>query len=193
MVQPYGFKPADLGGEPADVICSPAYRPISIEWAAPEPWGASDVEAPIARAQQKPGYLYAISWDHHLATKRETIAYIGITDRLDRRFDNHPTAAELRGRKRKTFLSIGHVDFGRLKNTSRVTRRITEELEHILIWALWKDLVNDRKMMCIPGFGTNGGGAWHITNTGHSFSGRMPREIIFPWMLIKPRRDRPRI
>lgn len=151
---------------------------------------ASDSSATIASAQRRPGYLYAISWDHHLAARRETIAYVGITDVLDTRFNNHPTADELRRRKRKTFLSIGHVDFGRLRNASKATRLVTEQLEHILIWALWHDLVNDRKTICLPGFGVNGGGAWHITNTGHRFSGRMPREIIYPWMLIKPGRDR---
>ena len=106
------------------------------------------------------------------------------------RFDNHPTADLLRKRKRRTFLSIGDIDFGKLKNASAHTRQITEELEHILIWALWENLVNVNKQVCIPGFGTNGGGAWHIVNEGHRFRGRMPREIIYPWMLIKPGRDR---
>lgn len=189
MAVPKGFKPADLGGEPGDVDCNPAYRKIAINWSKPAPW-VRDESAPIDRAQKKPGYLYAISWDHHRAARRETIAYIGITSKLRSRFDNHPRAAQLLARKRKTFLSLGHVDFGRFKKPSENTRRITEELEHILIWALWTDLENDRKAICIPGYGVNGGGAWHIINEGHRFGGRMPREIIYPWILIKPGRDR---
>jgi hypothetical protein len=189
MAAPKGFKPADLGGEPDEFDCKPQYQAASITWSKPKPW-LRDEDAPISGAERKPGYLYAISWDHHRAARRETIAYIGITKNLERRFLNHPAAEDLLARKRKTFLSIGHVDFGRFTNPSERTKRITEELEHILIWALWEDLINDRKTICIPGFGRGGGRAWHVTNGGHRFSGRMPREIIFPWMLIKPGRDR---
>lgn len=189
MPAPKGFKPADLGGEPGEVPCKPEYRAITITWSKPKAW-LREEDAPISGAEQKPGYLYAISWDHHRAARKETIAYIGITKNLQRRFLNHPAAEELLARKRKTFLSIGHVDFGRYTTPSQRTRRTTEELEHILIWALWQDLINDRNTVCIPGFGSVGGGAWHVVNQGHRFSGRMPREIIYPWMLVKPGRDR---
>ena len=189
MAVPKGFKPADLGGEPHEVICNPSYKPITINWSVPQPWGRNEC-APISLAKQKPGYLYAITWDHHRAARRDTIAYIGISSKLDTRFNDHPKAEALLARKRKTFLSVGDVDFGRLTSTSARTKQITEELEHILIWALWSDLTNDRKMFGMPGHGKNGGGAWHITNAGYRFGGRMPREIIYPWMLIKPGRDR---
>ncbi|MBY8823791.1 hypothetical protein [Sphingomonas colocasiae] len=192
MAAPHGFKPADLGGEPNEFDCKPAFRPIEIDWSKPKPWGPSNEIAPISGAQQKPGYLYAISWDHQSAHHRETIAYIGITKNLASRFENHPSAEYLRSKKRKTFLSIGHIDFGRIVNASARTKLVTEELEHILIWALWPTLENVNKIMCIPGHGKNRGGAWHITNTGHRFRGRMPREIIYPWMLVKPGRDRSR-
>lgn len=188
MAPPRGFKPSNLGGEPDEVSSKPAYRAITIEWTEPKPWGASDEMAPIMNAEIKPGYLYAISWDHHRAAHSETIAYIGITKNLDRRFHNHPTAEHLRARKRKTFLSIGHIDFGRWTTASAATRQVTEELEHLLVWTLWETLLNDRKMLCIPGYGTRRGGAWHITNKGHSFGGQMPLEIIYPWILVKPRR-----
>jgi hypothetical protein len=125
-----------------------------------------------------------------LAQRRETIAYIGITDRLERRFRNHPTAEQLISRKRRTFLSIGHIDFGRFTKPSARTKQMTEELEHILLWALWPDLENINKLGCLPGWGENGTQPWHIKNTGHRFSGRMPREIVFPWLLIRPGRDR---
>ena len=54
---------------------------------------------------------------------------------------------------------------------------------------MWPDLENISKQTTIPGFGRNRGGAWHIVNRGHRFRGRMPREIIFPWMIVKPGRD----
>ena len=191
MSGPNGFKVSDLGGEPSEVDCKPAFREITIEWSKPKPW-KRDEPAPVATVEKKPNYLYAISWDHHLAARRETIAYIGITSALDTRFNCHPKAEELVARKRSTFLSIGHVDFGRFRTSTNHTKQITEELEHLLIWALWQDLLNDRKMRCLPGYGSNGGDPWHISNIGHRFSGRMPREIVYPWMLVKPGRDRSR-
>ena len=188
MARPDGFKAADLGGEPSDLECSAKYQRITIEWSTPEAWGSKEELAPIDESLKKPGYLYAISWGHHRAKQLETIAYIGITDNLDRRFNNHPTADKLRARKRKTFLSIGRIDFGRLSNKSERTRWITEQLEHLFIWTLWQTLVNERKMVRMPGFGTGGGHAWHIINEGHKFGGHMPSEIVYPWILEKPRR-----
>jgi hypothetical protein len=32
--------------------------------------------------------------------------------------------------------------------------------------------------------------AWHLENIGFRFAGQMPREIVFPWMLVKPGRNR---
>lgn len=189
MAIPTGLKPADLGGEPEDLDCTPKFRIATIQWSKPKRWKPSD-DAPIIGAQKKPGYLYAISWDHHKAKRRETIAYIGLTSKLDTRFDNHPTAAALIARKRSTFLSIGHIDFGHLKNVSAQTQRITEELEHLLIWAMRTDLENIQKIKGLPAWGTNGGSPWHVYNKGHRFAGRMPREIVYPWMLVKPGRDR---
>jgi hypothetical protein len=34
--------------------------------------------------------------------------------------------------------------------------------------------------------GLNRGSGWQIVNTGHSFLGQMPAEIIYPWLIIKP-------
>lgn len=98
MATPKGFKPADLGGEPTEVLCRPLFRTATISWSDPKPW-KRDEDAPIADAEQKPGYLYAISWDHHRATHKETIAYIGITKNLSKRFANHPKAEALVRRK----------------------------------------------------------------------------------------------
>jgi hypothetical protein len=62
-------------------------------------------------------------------------------------------------------------------------------LEHLFIWSLWPEL-NEKKTSTLPGMGSKPGRAWHIMNEGHRFAGRMPREIVYPWMLIKPGRDR---
>ncbi len=73
------------------------------------------------------------------------------------------------------------------------TKDTLEELEHILIWALWAFghvLDNKKKQNILPGLGLNGGGAWQVKSTGYRFKGRMPLEIVFPWMLLKVGRDR---
>lgn len=86
-----------------------------------------------------------------------------------------------------TSLSIGNVHFADHTWTKTIPRSIAE-LEHILIWAIGPEL-NERKQYSLPGFGKSGQ-AWHITNKGHRFAGRMPREIVYPWMLLKLGRDR---
>ncbi len=192
MPAPYGFKPADYGEDHEQLVARRALRRITIDWKAPRQWRPSDEGPPLPSTERRPGFLYALSWDHHLASRRETIAYIGITEDLATRFLDHRRAKELLARKRKTFIAVGDVDFGRRVNPDDGTRRVIEELEHILIWALWGDqeLLNERKVLCMPGFGTRGGEAWHIMNTGYRFRGQMPREIIYPWMLVKPGRNR---
>jgi hypothetical protein len=68
-----------------------------------------------------------------------------------------------------------------------------EELEHLLIWAVPGEyLENDRKQFTLPGMGAHRGHAWHVRNTGYRFSGQMPHEIVYPWMMIRAGRDRSR-
>ncbi len=64
-----------------------------------------------------------------------------------------------------------------------------EEIEHLLIWAL-DPPYNDRKNYTLPGMGKHRANAWHLENIGFRFAGQMPREIVFPWMLVKPGRNR---
>lgn len=192
MAAPHGFKPADYGEDHEELVERRALRRITINWKKPKHWLPTADGPPLPKTLRRPGFLYALSWDHHLASRRETIAYIGITEDLTTRFVDHKKAKALLARKRKTFIAVGDVDFGRRINADDGTRRVIEELEHILIWALWgeQDLLNERKLLCMPGFGSRGGQAWHIINKGHRFRGQMPREIIYPWMLVKPGRNR---
>jgi len=76
------------------------------------------------------------------------------------------------------------------RNKAGRTQKTLEELEHLLIWALPFDLVNEKKQFTLPGLGKNGGTAWHIHNKGYRFNGRMPKEIVYPWMMIEHGRDR---
>ena len=192
MVAPQGFKPADYGEDHEELVDRGTVRRITIKWTKPKHWLAGADGPPLPATVRRPGFLYALSWDHHRAARQETIAYIGITEDLKTRFLDHRRAKELLARKRKTFIAVGDVDFGRCVTADAGTRRVIEELEHILIWALWggQDLLNERKIISLPGFGSKGGKAWHVINTGYRFRGQMPREIIYPWMLVKPGRDR---
>lgn len=58
-----------------------------------------------------------------------------------------------------------------------------------LRWTIWPEF-NDRKAYSLPGIGSQPARAWRIYNAGYRFSGTMPIEIVYPWMLIKPGRDR---
>ena len=194
MAAPKHFKPADYSCEIEELESSngPLFKPATISWSHPRNWERGE-HAPIDEEYTKPGYLYAITRNHHRAKTRDTIVYIGITNNLDTRFNNHPKAREFADMRGPTGLSIGEIDFHGYRTAAskdRANRAALEGLEHILIWALWPTLYNDRKQTNLPKFSDRVAQAWHMTNEGYRFAGRMPREIVYPWMLIKPGRDR---
>ncbi len=161
--------------------------PILSWWSKPRLWKPEE-DAPLQDASNGLGHVYAIVRDHHRAKTKERIAYIGISQKLDSRFANHPKTDDIRGMRGQTSLSIGNIDFQKWTHKKSVSKSIND-IEHILIWATGPAF-NERKMYSLPGFGQNGSCAWHITNAGHRFAGRMPREIAYPWMILKPGRDR---
>jgi hypothetical protein len=192
MAAPRQFKPADYGCDVEELGngSGQLFKPVSIEWSLPRTWDVG-MRAPIDDEYLEPGYLYAITRNHHSAKTRDTIVYVGITSNLDARFKNHPKAREFADRRGPTGLSIGEIDFHGYKSAmGKNNRAALEGLEHILIWAIGPTLYNDRKQLSLPKFRPPVAQSWHITNTGYRFAGRMPREIIYPWMLIKPGRDR---
>lgn len=135
------------------------------------------------------GYLYAIVRNHGNQSTRNRIAYIGITNDLEKRFKNHPKAKEICGLAGETSISVGVISTPGRRPNGTSMKLLREELEHILIWVLWQDLWNDSKTLVVPGQGRNRGRAWDIENSGFSFSGRMPKRIVFPWAAIVPRRN----
>lgn len=187
----YGFKPVDFGVPPNEVECRPSYREVTVRWTRPIDLPPSGPIRAFENIEEKPGYIYLLGCRPSRASQAEMIAYVGITKNLSRRFFNHARVGQMREEaRRKPFLSVGLIDFGAMKAPTRRAKQITEELEHIYIWALDAEM-NFNKQVCVPTYGANGGDPWHIRNIGHTFSGAMPSEIIFPWMLIKARR-RPR-
>lgn len=194
MAAPRHFKPADYGGEIEEIQTntgSKLYKKAELNWSKPRIWNRNK-HAPVDPEDWNTPCLYAIVRDHHRANTKETIKYIGITENLGRRFNNHPMATKLSSMRGQTTLSIGSVDFGRYQAARQDPRSAIEEIEHILIWTLWSssDLLNVQKQYTLPGMGQYPGRAWHIMNCGHRFAGRMPREIVYPWILSKPGRDR---
>lgn len=192
MAAPLYFKPADYGYDVEELSnhSGRMFKAVTVEWSHPRNWNEGE-RAPIDEEYLEPGYLYAITRNHHRAKTRDTIVYIGITNNLHTRFQNHPKAQEFADMRGPTGLSIGKVNFGSYRTAKTSGNRAAiEGLEHILIWALWPTLNNSAKQMSLPKFKASVAQAWHITNSGYRFSGRMPREIVYPWMLIKPGRDR---
>ncbi len=191
MTTPYGFKIADFGGEVEAIsnrLGRPLFKSVTISWTAPQIWLREEA-APTYLAEDAPGHLYALVRDHHRAKTRENIVYIGLTNDLSHRFANHPKAEQLRSMRGTTSLSIGNLNFHGYRTAIQKSKPVIEELEHLLIWAL-NPAYNDRKMYSVPGVGARPSRAWHIICDGHRFAGRMPREIVYPWMLIRPGRDR---
>ncbi len=189
-----GFRSAYYGDNIEDVQNakgSPLFKDVTVTWTEPKIW-RPDKPAPTELAEQAPGYLYALVRNHHRAKTKDKIVYIGITNDLKHRFYDHPKAEEFCKKRGDTALSIGNIDFHNYRTALAKNRRAIEELEHIFIWTMWWDLWNERKQYTLPGMGRHPGRAWHIVNDGYRFAGRMPREIVYPWMLLKPGRDRSR-
>jgi hypothetical protein len=184
---------ADLG-EDEDLFYAangrPLFQPVVVDWSRPVRI-ARDGSLPLKNEEElfRNGYLYAIVRNHGNQTTRDRIAYIGITNDLEKRFKNHPKVDEIRSQYGETSISIGTIETPNRRPNGETRKLIREEIEHILIWVLHEDLWNDRKVMCVPGQGRNGGRALDIENTGFTFSGRMPRRIVFPWPAVVPRRN----
>jgi hypothetical protein len=188
---PNGFKAADYGwllDEGLNLNGREAFKQVTITWSKPAPWLKTE-NAPIGQREKSGGCLYIITKDHHRAHNTNRIVYVGITTNLDTRFNVHPKAHDILSRPGNTCLSIGELEF---PNRSRLSAddSVLRQLEHILIWAANSDLTNEKNMMTPPGMGSSKGLPWHIKNTGYRFAGRLPLEIIYPWMLMRAGRNR---
>ncbi len=189
MGEPSGFKIADFGWEPEDMpgpTTGKMYCQVTIHWQDPRLWRKGEI-APIDGIDTPSGAVYALIRDHGNAIQTNNIQYIGKTEALDTRFNNHQKALEIVETNGDTSLSIGVIEFAEYHRTDDISHDL-EEIEHILIWALNPPL-NEKKNETLPCRGVNGGKPMLLINDGYRFSGRMPLEIVYPWMLIKPGRD----
>jgi hypothetical protein len=187
-----GFYGANWGDEPEDV-CTRAgtglFNAVELNWRPPRLWAKTDSQPTFDTAEP---FLYILLRDHGNARTKDQIVYVGLTKSPLTRFGNHKTAKAIVARRGTVRFTYAPVD---LKGRNRLERigRALEELEHLLIWAVpGEHLVNEKKQFTLPGMGSRGGNAWHVTNTGYRFSGQMPRDIVFPWMMVRPGRDRSR-
>ena len=184
------YKPSPWASEVAKV-CNAQENPLFVQarlhWSTPTLWKKDDR---IPSFETNEPFLYALIWNHGKSSSKNHIKYIGLTTSPKTRFGNHETAKGIVQQRGQTHFSYAPIDFISGKNKIDRVGKALEEIEHLLIWALPNELHNQRKQYTLPGNGKNRGNAWHIFNTGYRFSGRMPREIVFPWMLVKPGRDR---
>lgn len=190
MAKPRGFNLADFGDEPDD---TGLYCLAEITWSEPKPWSDDD-KAPLG-ASERDDAIYAIVRDHGNQSKAGKIVYIGMTTTLPTRFNQHHCADEIRKKRGATLLSVGTVHYrGKHSRWAYANpNQALRQIEHILIWAIWPTLVNNKNQNSIPllaGKNIAQAKPWIIRREGHRFHGRMPREIVYPWMAIKPGRDR---
>lgn len=190
MPVPRHFKLADFGAEPdeAGLFCL-----ATVEWSEPMEWDENG-KPPLEAAAHKDA-LYVLVRDHWRASRKNTIVYVGMTTNLPNRFVDHHCASTLLKRRGSTLLSIGNVSFSGKHSlwARRNPAKSLRQLEHILVWALPPPLMNIQNQYVIPLLsGKNVGEAkpWIIRREGHRFHGRMPREIVYPWMAVKLGRDR---
>jgi hypothetical protein len=164
----------------------PIFKSANLLWSELRPW-EKDQQAPIF--EQDDACIYALVRNHGRSHRRDIIEYIGITKNPHSRFYNHAVAQEIVKLKGTTSLAIAPVNFISGRNNIRNRDMALQEIEHILIWAA-QPRYNIKKNYTLPGLGKNRGHAWHIINGGYRFAGQLPIEIIYPWMLFIPGRNR---
>ena len=187
-----GYKPADWGTSPSlieNTGGSRLFKAVDLSWSKPEILPKS---GEVSKFSRDDSILYAVIRDHGKQQQTDNIRYIGLTMKPKTRFVVHAPIQKLAALKGTTRFSFAVVET-KGKNKEPRTKAALEAIEHILMWALWSDgheLDNEKKQNMLPGLGTNGSSAWQIRNSGYRFSGRMPREIVYPWMLLKAGRNR---
>jgi hypothetical protein len=190
MASPRLFRPVDLGCEADDLG---VFSVATINWTQPEEW--DEQGHPPLQAAERQDALYVLVREHGRSAQKNIIRYVGMTTALSARFNNHDCANELRAKRGQTLLSVGNVTFSGSKPrwSSSNAKLALRQIEHILIWALPPPLLNKQGQYVLPllsGRNIAQAKPWIIKNTGHRFHGRMPLEIVFPWLLIKHGRDR---
>jgi hypothetical protein len=183
-------RPADWGDSPSEIqnaSGNPLYHKVELNWRDPTPWEKGQSRPLFDPSEQ---FVYALLHDHGKATTKDRIVYIGLTSNPRHRFGNHETALDIVSRRGRVQFTYAPITFIRGRDRLRRVKQALEEIEHLLIWAVPDHLENEKKWFTLPGMGVNAGDAWHILNRGYRFHGQMPREIIYPWMLIKLGRDR---
>lgn len=184
------MKAADWAAEPGHVQNSagfPLYHRVELVWTKPVQWLKSQRVPDFSTSEP---FLYVLVRDHGRAHTRDHIEYVGLTTSPGTRFGNHKKAREIVRRRGTVLFSYAPITFIRGRDRVKRVKRALEEIEHLLIWAIPEHLENDKKQYTLPGMGKNGGEAWHILNKGYRFRGRMPLEIVYPWMLLKSGRNR---
>lgn len=183
------LKPAFWGnavGEVQNAAGFPLFKEVNLVWSKPALWRKGQKRPPISENEP---FLYSLVWNHGNSRAKDHILYVGLTRSPNTRFGNHRTAKEIVDLRGSVGLTYAKVDFIRGRDKIRRIKQALEEVEHLIIWAVYQDLWNVRKLYTLPGMGKNRGNTWHIRNAGYRFSGRMPREIIYPWMLVNPGRN----
>jgi hypothetical protein len=184
-----GFKPGDWGADVENLLNASGkrfFKTVTLNWSTP----AEILSGEEPEFEESRPTLYAFVRNHHASRQKDKIVYVGLSINPEARFKNHPKAREIIERKGSTKFSFAALDAAKTDRQRRTVIRTMEDVEHILIWTLWGSLENKAKLFTLPGMGTTRGSPLHIVNEGYQFFGQMPREIIYPWMLVKSRKDR---
>jgi len=187
-----GYRPAEWEDDISEVQNAneaPLYKAAELRWSKPTIWRKTDLLPTFDTSEP---FDYALIRNHGKSLRKDHIEYIGLTTAPKRRFGNHKTAKKIVSMRGEVRFTYAPISFIRGRNRLDRIKTALEEIEHVLIWTIYDGLRNERKQYTLPGMGKNGGNAWQIINTGYRFSGQMPREIVYPSLLVKPGRDRSR-
>jgi hypothetical protein len=163
------------------------YRLATITWSKPAVWSPQCRAFPVPAGWAGHGGVYAFIRNHRRQHGKPRIAYIGQAKSFTRRLTNNHDHFDIVERSGETSVSCGRIAFERVR--SRADYYL--EIEDIIKFAVWEYLENKQGFESLPGFrGANGRSMmpWVISNEGHSFSGILPKTVVYPTIAIEFKR-----
>jgi hypothetical protein len=167
-------------------VGNPLFKNVLLSWSKPSVWDKND-RLPSFNCDDP--FLYILVRNHGSFPDKDRIEYVGLTTSPKTRFGNHETARKIVNQSGTVSFSFAKVEITRGRNRIKRLHRALEEIEHLLIWSIDEELWNEKKQSTLPGLGTNAGQAWIINNEGYRFHGKVPKEIVYPWIMLNPGRN----
>lgn len=185
---------------------SKLFKTIELNWSRPQKISNTRLSPKcVPEFEDNNPRIYILTRNHHKSNEKNKIVYVGISRTPKSRFFNHPTFERWADKKSGIDISNATINVSKYISRSivdesqraKATTELLQQIEHLLIWILQYrfELDNISNTLSLPKLRSPSNKidkkfGWHIKNSGFRFSGRLPREILFPWIVTKIGRNR---